>query len=143
MPATQAIAAFGTLVKWDNGAGVYTTIAELRDISGPNFKLDTKEVTSHSSPGAIKEFIATLIDAGEITFNISFLPQDPTHDYSAGILRDMFNRTRRNVRLVFPDAGVTTWTFPCFVVDFKTDEKVDGSLDGSVTVKVAGQPTLA
>ncbi|MGE5553295.1 MAG: phage tail tube protein [Betaproteobacteria bacterium] len=143
---SNAISAFGTLLKIGDGATPtenFTTIAEVTNISGPGFALETAEATSHSSPGGWREYIATLLDAGEVTFDINFLPTDPTHGYSTGLLRDMVNRTKRNFKLVFPDASNTTWTFAAFVTGFEPSEPIDDKLSASVTLKITGQPILA
>lgn len=142
--ATSAISAFGTLLKIGDGATseAFTTIAEVRDISGPGFELGTTEVTAHDGDGW-REFVATLLDGGEISFDINFGPAEATHDYDGGLLQDMVNKTRRNFQLVFPDTATTTWTLPAFVTNFAPNEPVDGELSASVTLKVTGQPTLA
>lgn len=142
---TAAIGAFGIQLQIGNGGGpeVFTTIAELRDIDGPDMSMDTIDVSNQSSPGAWREKIAGLLDAGDITFDIAFVPTNATHNFSAGLLRDMTNRTRRNFRLVFPNAGATTWTIPAYVTGFSPSGPVEDALTASITLTVAGQPTLA
>lgn len=141
----MATAGFGTLLKIGDGGGteVFTTIAEVSNISGPGLSLDTTEVTTHSSSGAWKERIATLLDGGEVTFDIFFAPTGATHSQTSGVLKDMKNRTKRNFKLVFPNAGATEWIFPAYVTAFSIDEPVDGALTASVTLTIAGAPTLA
>lgn len=141
--ASNALSAFGTLVKIDDGAGNYTTVAELRTISGPTLQADTIGVTVHNTSGPWRRFISGLLDAGEITFDLNFIPQDPTHSYSSGILADMVARTRRNFKIAFPDVGVTTWTFSCIVTGFEMSADPGDVLMASVTLKISGAPTLA
>ena len=142
---TNAISSFGTLLKIGDGGATetFTTIAEVQDISGPSFSLDTAEVTSHSSAGGWKEYIGTLVDGGEVSFDINFLPTETTHGYSAGLLKDLVNKTVRNFQLVFPDASSTTWQFAALVTKFETSEPYGDKLSASVTLKLTGQPTLA
>ena len=141
----NALGAYSTLLKRGDGGNpeTFTAIAEVNSISGPSFALDTTEVTHMESPGAWKEFIPTLLDAGELSFEINFIPTDSTHSYAAGLLSDMVNRTLRNFQLVFPDTGNTTWTFSAYVTGFDLDASVDGKLGASVTLRITGQPTLA
>ena len=141
---TDAISSFGTLLKIGGGgtAEQFTTIAEVRDISGPPLGLGTEEVTSQSSPGGWREFVPTLLEAGEVTFDLNFVPTDPTHSYSAGLIDDMVSRTLRNFELVFPDTGATTWAFAAYVTGVEPDEPVEGALAASVTLTISGQPTL-
>lgn len=143
---TSAISSYGTLLKI--GAGetttdeTFTAIAEVRDISGPGFELGTAEVTAHDGSGW-REFVATLLDGGEVTFDVNFGPAEATHDYDGGLLQDMVNKTLRNFQIVFPDTATTTWTFPAYVTGFETNEPVDGALTAAITLKMSGQPTLA
>jgi len=141
---TSAISSFGTLVKIGDGAtpDAYTTIAELLDISGPNFSLGTKDVTAQTATGAWREFVATLLDPGEVTFDINFIPTENTHDVGAGLIKDMTNRTNRNFQVVWPDVGSTTWTISTYITGFVPKAPVDGSLGASVTLKITGQPTI-
>jgi predicted secreted protein len=143
---TSAISSFGTLLKIGDGGSpteTFTTIAEVQDISGPDLKLNTEEATSHSSTGGWKESVATILEAGDVTFEIGFVPTHATHSYSAGLIKDMVNRTKRNFKLVFPDTGATTWTFSAFVTKFQPKAKVKGKLEASVGLEITGQPTLA
>lgn len=143
--ATQAISSFGTLLKIGDGAPTeaFTTIAEVMDISGPSLAQGTVEVTSQAATARYREFIATLKDGGEISFDINYITTDGTHDPTTGLLNDFEDGTLRNFQLVFPDTGSTTWTIPSIVTGFEPSAPVDGALTASVTLKVSGQPTLA
>jgi len=143
---TQAISAFGTLVKVGDGATPtenFTTIAELLDISGPELGLDTEEVTTHSSPGGWEEHIGTILRSGAITFQVNYVPTHATHNASTGLIADMVNRTVRNFELVFPNTGATKWSFAALVTSCPPAEPVAGALRGSFSLKLTGQPTLA
>lgn len=142
---TKAISSFGTLLQIGDGGTPesFTTIAEVLDISGPDLSLDTEEVTSHDSPGGWEEHIGTILRSGEVTFDVNYVPTEATHDASTGLIADMVARTVRNFKLVFPDAGSTTWSFSALVTGVKPAAPVEGSLKGSITLKVTGQPALA
>lgn len=141
---TNAIASFGTLVKIGDGGSseTFTTIAELRDISGPSFSLATVDVTPQTATGAWREFVATLLDAGEVTFDINFIPTENTHDVGAGLIKDMKNRTNRNFQVVWSDTGSTTWTLSTYITGFSPTAPVDGELSASITLKITGEPTI-
>lgn len=143
--ATGAKAAYGSLLKIGDGAGseTFTTIGELRNISGPSLSADVVDVSTHASPGAYREKIATLLDAGEITFTVNYIPTTATHNATTGILATYKNRTLRNWQLVFPDGSSTTWSFSGFVTGFQPSEPVDGELSADITITLSGQPTLA
>lgn len=141
----MGISSFGTLLKMGDGASpeVFTTIAEVLDISGPSLALDTEETTSHSSTGGWEEFVATILRSGEVSFSVNYDPVGATHDASTGLISDMENRTLRNFQLVFPDTGSTTWSFAAYVTGFEPGMPVAGKLSADVSLKISGQPTLA
>ena len=143
--ATSAIAAFGTFLKQGDGGTpeAFTTIAEVRDISGPELVSETVEVTNHDSVDGWKEYVATLLGGGAVTFGVNYIPTDATHDHTTGLLVDMTARTLRNWQLVFPDAGSTTWSFPAYVTGCVPAEPVAGELSMAVTLLISGKPTLA
>lgn len=142
---TAATKGFGTLLKLGDGGGseTFTTIAEVRDISGPNLSMGTADVTSHSSTGGWDEGIGTILSGGEVTFGLNFLPANATQSYSAGLIKDFTNRTLRNFQMVFTNSGSTTWTFAALVTRFQPTAPVTGHLTANVTLRISGQPTLA
>ncbi len=142
--ASAAISAFGTLLQIGDGANpeVFATVAELRTISGPSLNADTIDVTTHNTATPFRRFISGLIDGGDVTFDINFIPQDPSHSYSAGILKDVVNRTARNLKIVFPDSGNTEWIIPVIFVNFEVSSDPADVLMASITAKVAGPPTF-
>lgn len=145
MPISNAVSAFGTFLKRGNGASpeVFATIAEVSSISGPSITLETIDVTTHSSGEPWRQFVGGLLDGGEVSFDINFIPTNATHGYSAGLLKDMTDRTQRNFQLVFPDNLATTWAFTGLVTAFECSEAIDDVIKASVTVKLSGKPTLA
>ena len=141
---TGALAAYGVLLKLGNGATseTFTTIAEVRDIEGPELELETKEVTSHDS-GGWREYIGTLWTGGEVSFDLNFIPTNATQSYTAGLIKDMLARTKRNFQLIFSDTGSTTWAFTALVTGFKPSSAVEDELMAEVTLQITGAPTLA
>lgn len=138
---SDAIAAFGTLLQLGNGAGTaetFTTIAEVGDIDGPTDTVDTIDVTNHSSPGARKEFIASLIDGGEVSFPINWIPTDPTHDDSTGLKSVLDARAVRHWKLVYPDS--TEDAFSALLTKFARKAPVADKLSADITLKVSGEP---
>jgi hypothetical protein len=91
-----------------------------------------------------REFIKDLKDGGDVTFDINYNPTDPTHNAATGLLSDFANNTTVDTwALQFPDVAATTWTFPGILTGFQAGAPHDGKLTASVTIKVAGKPTLA
>ena len=142
---SDAIKAVGTLLQKGDGAGSenFTTIAEVTDITGPNIKQDMDDVTSHSSAGGWREKVGTLLDGGQVTLAINYVPANATQNATLGLIADLKNRVKRNFKLIFPDSGSTTWSFAALVVDFKPKAAVASKLSADVTMEITGQPTLA
>ncbi len=142
---TGALSSRTAVLKIGDGATPenFTTIAEVKDIKGPGLKLNTEDVTSHDSTDGWEEKIATTLAAGNVTFDINLAPASATHGLTTGLLYDMVNRMRRNFQLVFPNVGATTWTIPAFVAEFSPSNPVKGALTSSITLEIAGKPTLA
>lgn len=140
MSFSSAVSSFGTFLKAGNGGTpteTFTTIAEVKDISGPSWTVDTEEVTNHSTVGGYKEYIPTLLDGGDVTFDLNFY-NDTTH---AALWTDMAARTRRTFQVVFPYSGTNTVTFKAYVTEIGHEAPVQGVLTRSVTLKVTGAPT--
>ncbi len=127
---TGGRAAYGTLLK--RGA---TTLAEVTNLSGPGLSLDPLEMTSHDS-GGDREFIGGLLDGGEVTAEINFMPGNATHKQ---VIADMKARTVTTWSVVFPDTS--TWSFSAFPTAFEPSAPVDGKLAASITLKVTGSVT--
>jgi predicted secreted protein len=142
---TSGIWAHGTLLKIGDGGDPesFTTITEVTDIGGPSLEMNTIEMTSHDSVDGWAEFVGGILDAGEVTFSINYIPTDSTHDAGTGLIKDMADRTVRNFQLVFPDGSSTTWSFSALVTNFEPGEPVDDKLSADVTLKISGKPTLA
>jgi hypothetical protein len=75
-----------------------TTIAEVRDGSGPEQKADKDEVTNQSS-GVYKEWIPTLIDGGDVTANTNYIPGNASQQ---ALLAAMQARTLEDFTLTAP-----------------------------------------
>lgn len=148
--ASVAISAHGTLFQIGNGSTPnsfgtesFTTVSEVKNITGPQLSRTTLDVTNHQSNG--KEKLPGLRDAGAITFDMNLLLKDPTQDYAAGLLNQWANSNiLHDFQLVFPTSPTVTWQFIGFVSKFETKEPVDGVLDASITIEISnGMTTLA
>jgi len=140
MAASTATSGFGCLLKAGDGGGpeVFTTIAEVKSISGPNFQVSFAEVTHMESPSAVREYIPTLIEPGDVTFTVNFLPDNATHD---AMRTDLLARTKRNFKLVLTDGTPATWSFSGYYSQLGLNSNIDGPLEGSLGIKVTSTIT--
>lgn len=143
--ATAAKSSFGSYLKLGDGgtAETFATIAEVLDIKGPSLELETEDVTSHDSTDGWAEHIGTILNGGEVSFEVNWLPANATQSFTAGLLKDMVGRTKRNFQLVVPAAASLTWSFAALVTAFEPDLPVKGAQKASITLLLTGKPTLA
>ena len=71
-----ARAAINTLLQVGNGSSpeAWTTVANVSSISGPGFSSQVEDVTTHSNANPWREKIPTLLDAGELSFEVFVHP---------------------------------------------------------------------
>ena len=137
---TDALSSFGTIVHIDLAGGGLVPIAMLRDITGPSLSLGTEEVTPQDATGAWRQFVPTLLDGGEVTFQLDFIPTENTHDAVEGLVKDMTDRTLRDFKIAFPEG--TDWSFAAYVTGFTPGTPVEGALTADVTLRTSGAMTL-
>lgn len=136
--ATSARSSHGTLLKIGDGAGpeVFTTIAEVLDISGPGTTLNTEDATNHDS-GGWREPVATILEGGEVTFDINYYKAST----QTKLRTDQANRTKRNFQMVIPLVAPETLSFAAYVTNFEYAAPVEGIFRASVTLMVTGPIT--
>lgn len=131
------IHAFGTTFKWNNVA-----VAGLNTINGIEITAETVDVTAHDSPGAFKEFITGFLDAGEVSLEGFFDPEDTTGQQA--MLTSALAREIKECVITFPASTGTTWTFNGLITAIKIgDAPVDGAIPFSASIKPSGQPVFA
>ena len=102
MTATSGLSGSGTTLSW-NG----TALAELKKIGGPKFKVNTINLTNHSSPSGFSEFAAGVGDAGEITIEGNLIAGDTS--VQTALIADMVAKTARAFIITGP-GSLFTWT---------------------------------
>lgn len=142
--ASSAISAYGTLLKRETafGSGTFVTVAEVKSMTGPTMSTDILDVTTHSSAasGAWREKRASLIDPGEISFPINFVPASSGHK---SLLLDFTTRALVNYKVVYPDPGLTEHSFPnCILTQFSIKAETEGILEADITLTLSGAPTF-
>ena len=126
-----------------DGGTVYTTIAQVIDLSGAGYSRNAIDSTTRDNTANWRTFLKGFKDAGEVSLGLAFDPSLASHGTgTAGLLSDFDDdSTIPNFRITFPDA--TTWTFAGFLTSFEPSEPLDDLLTADVTVKLSGDPTYA
>lgn len=139
MTTTQAIIGYGSTIEVETsaGSGVYTKLGEVTSITPPNEKVDQIDVTHMESPNRTREFIQGLIDPGEMSLDINYVPGGSTDDF---IIAWRLAGESRSVKLTFPSSAAV-WTFPAFILGFTPTMGVAEALKAALSLKVAGAVT--
>lgn len=132
---TKATRALGTVFK--KGEQI---IGGLTSIGGIEITADTIDVTSLDSEGGYKDFIGAFKDAGEVSLEGNFRPEDVGQ---LDLQTSLEVGQPEAYTIEFPTTPKATWAFDGVVTGFKAgDAEVDGTIAFSATIKVSGKPTL-
>jgi predicted secreted protein len=152
MALDAAQPSINTLLKLGNAGSpeTFNTVANVGNIGGLTLSGNVVDVTSHSTGVPWRQKIVTLLDAGELTCQLFFIPAGGApaggvigHDFTAGLGLVFTSRALRNYKLVFPDTGATTWSFSAYITKFSMTSPTPTVLEATVTFSATGQPTLA
>jgi predicted secreted protein len=132
---SSALSSMGCTLTWDAVA-----LAEVTNVTGPNSKVDTLDVTHYGSANNYREFIATFIDAGEVTIEGNFISGDATGQIA--MITDFQARSLKEAIITLPTASATTWTFNAIITALSFAQPMDGKLGFTATLKISGAATL-
>ena len=146
----SGISAYGTLLGVSPGMSslslttmpsTWDYIGQLTNISGPSVAADSIDVTSHDSTGGHRQFVAGVIDGGDLSFEGNLLTA------AAGDELMDLAEIRDNVCFYdkFPTAAGSTgwaWLFAGAVNSFETQAPHDGKIGFTASVKLTGQPFM-
>jgi len=135
--ATSAYAAFGTVLRYIGPPEL--AIGELVNINGVPVSQDAVDVTSHGSTSGYREFVAGLLDAGEVSFEGNHIAANAGQQR---IFTHLTARDNREMVINMPDGS--EWQFGALCTGFgAAGAPVDGKLDFSGAFKLSGVPVLA
>jgi predicted secreted protein len=132
----------GTLQKVGDGASieVFTTIGQVRSISGPTTTATVVDVTTHSTTGNWMEKLSVLIDPGTLSFPINYDSADATHMFASGLWADLIALTERNFETLFP-ASIGKLAYAAFLTGHGFDVPVDNVLQANIELTINGAIT--
>jgi len=130
--------AFGIALERGDGEAVevFTAIASVTSVSGPEIERETYDVTAHDSPDGWREFIGGLKDGGEVSIEVNYDPR--VHDV---LVSDFDDAAPRNYKLVFPGT-LGEWALSLLLTGFSQEAPIDDKLAAEMTFKVSGKPTI-
>lgn len=136
---------YGAEIKIGNALAVpvLTEILNVTSLGQPQMEVGETETTHLKSPGRFREFLATLIDGGEVGV---------MHNYVPGSATDLMLTALVALDRVWEITLPTTvgaskkWkkTGPCYVKSYNpTDVEVDGVLQAELVLRITGPFTQA
>lgn len=128
----------------DENASSLVELGEVRSFTTPQDEADEHEVTHLKSPNRRKEFIQGLIDGGEMTATINYVPGSAT-DLLLTAALDAGDT--RSVRIIIPDqVGTAAWqiTTSGFVKRYGPDSvEANAPITATLTIRVTGGKSQA
>lgn len=137
---SQAFSGFGTELQLETSSSpfVFQTINEVQNIAFSGSKVDLVDVTNMQSPSAYREYLATLKDAGELTFTANFIPGDTTQVS----LQTVFDsRAVQHWKVVLP-ASLGEFDFDGILTMLDHDLQFDKEAKLSGKIKITGPNTF-
>jgi hypothetical protein len=135
MTATPGFKGFGSTVKW-NG----TAIGYARDIPFPNMTRDKVDLTNQDSPDESEEFIMGMLHAGEVSFDVIFVP---TNAVQVAAITDFLAGTMREMIITGPSSAAYTWTCQAGVIGVGGNQPhKSGEIIANFTLALSGKPVL-
>jgi len=122
----------------------WTTVAEVRNITPPQYARDAQDATHTESPEGWREFIPSLKDAGEMSCELNLVPDSNTMD----LIHAQFDSDEpTQVRILFKDGVQTGPTPTCsrftanvIVTGFPLEAPMDDKMSATLTCKISGKP---
>jgi len=138
MAASQAALGYGSYFRISNNdsPGIYTDIAEVFNITPPNFEADDVDVTHNQSPNRTRETIAGLKTPGDCSFEMNFIPGSAS-DVLIRLL--LGTGEQRACQIQFPNA--VTWSFLASVKGYEVSMPTDDKMSATVSMQVSGDIT--
>lgn len=132
---TSGASAYGTFLIWN-----YHKVLEIASLSGPSQSMDPIDLTSHDSTDSFKDYVAGLIDGGEVSIEGNFIKGDANGQIK--FHTDMQAGTKRSCFIVMPMAVGGAWSFEAIASGFGSEYPFDSKMGISGTLKITGKPTL-
>lgn len=138
--STDVMAGIGTIFQVGTNASpiVYTAVARVISIGGPNLSSEQVEITTLDSSGGYKEFINGLKDGGEFTLELYWKKSDAKQV----ILRNALgSETSLPMKVIWPDSPSTRCAFLGLVTGFTMNTVANEGVKATITIKISGAPT--
>lgn len=136
---TDAASGYGTTYEiWDasDSPPAFVEIAEVFSVTPGAAVADRIDATHMQSPNRRREYIAGLIDNGEASFEINWIPGNASDLMIRGLME---SGDTVEHRITFP--GGARVTFDASIIGYEKEIPVDDRMTAVITVAVSGAET--
>ncbi len=134
---TEARIGYGTTYRvWDASltTPALVEIGEVINVTPPGGTADRVDATHMKSPGRRREYISGLIDSGEASFEINWIPGSPTDVLLRGLLA-----SGAVVEHQIEWANGVSVTFDAALTGFEKSTPIDDRMTATITVAPSGE----
>lgn len=136
---SNAVSGVGTVFqRWDDDLYEFVRIAEITSITGPGMSRDIIDVTSLSSVGGYREFIASFRNGGTVGLSMNF-----TRATYERMKSDFENDTQQFYRFLLPDIANTCCSFYAHVTELPLSIPTDDKITSDVTLQISGEVLIS
>lgn len=132
---TNAAIGYSTAFGIKNGGGTYDDVAEVTRVKPPSYARDAIDATHMESPDRFREYIAGMMDAGEVSIDINYVPS------TSDVILAAMTAGAGDFQITMPN-GVK-FQFKAIVTGFEPEAPLDDKMSATATFKVSGKPVLA
>lgn len=139
---SEAMIGYGArfLIESDDSPGQFYDLGEVFNITPPSSAVDQIDVTHMQSPNRRREFIRGLIDSGECSFEMNYVPGSDGDIRLNEILDTPADESAaKNCRIIYPNNIVHT--FLGELTGYEPTIPTDDKMTATVTFKVSGTVT--
>jgi predicted secreted protein len=140
--ATEVGIGLGAEFWLDSAGDVLTQLGEIISVTPPQSTVEDVEATHMASPDRRREWVAGLIDDGEGSFEMNYVPGSDTDILIRAALSD---GVTRDYKIVLPVADGSTWeiTGDCVVKGYERSVPIDDRMTATLTVRFTGASSEA
>lgn len=135
--SVNALSGHGALIAYETApsSGVYTTVAELGDITPPGLMRNEFDATTQQED--IDSYVLGVLRRQPVTIKMNFIPTNATHDHLTGIANFIINNVMIGWKFTFPGSWV--WLASGQVQNFVPHAPVDGKFEADLTIRFSGK----
>lgn len=117
----------------------YGTVAEVTQITPYKLSRDAQEATHTESPDGVREFIPGLVDFGEASIEMNFIPGGESDKR----IRALFlQKTLARGQVSFPTSPPKLLQLNAICTAYEPAMPLDDKMTASATFKISGKPTF-